>query len=83
MCGFRKTPLHTRLTSQLPGPGKWHMYELHVKHTLTSYLYHHRTGRKGPYAHYYVQIQPNGGSFVGKFSSVPLHRIAEDVAACR
>ncbi|KAL6711383.1 hypothetical protein ACN47E_005914 [Coniothyrium glycines] len=24
-----------------------------------------RTGRKGPYAHYYVQIQPNGGSFVG------------------
>ena len=25
-----------------------------------------RTGRKGPYAHYYVQIQPNGGSFVGK-----------------
>ena len=23
-----------------------------------------RTGRKGPYAHYYVQIQP-GGSFVG------------------
>jgi uncharacterized protein (DUF2461 family) len=25
-----------------------------------------RTGRKGPYAHYYVQIQPNGGTFVGK-----------------
>ncbi|KAF2830105.1 hypothetical protein CC86DRAFT_367973 [Ophiobolus disseminans] len=24
-----------------------------------------RTGRKGPYAHYYVQIQPGGGSFVG------------------
>ncbi|KAH7398908.1 hypothetical protein DE146DRAFT_755898 [Phaeosphaeria sp. MPI-PUGE-AT-0046c] len=24
-----------------------------------------RTGRKGPYAHYYVQIQPKGGSFVG------------------
>ncbi|KAH7361258.1 hypothetical protein BKA66DRAFT_514747 [Pyrenochaeta sp. MPI-SDFR-AT-0127] len=24
-----------------------------------------RTGRKGPYAHFYVQIQPNGGSFVG------------------
>ncbi|KAF1929323.1 uncharacterized protein M421DRAFT_419853 [Didymella exigua CBS 183.55] len=24
-----------------------------------------RTGRKGPYAAYYVQIQPNGGSFVG------------------
>ncbi|EMD96019.1 hypothetical protein COCHEDRAFT_1166796 [Bipolaris maydis C5] len=24
-----------------------------------------RTGRKGPYAHYYVQVQPNGGSFVG------------------
>jgi hypothetical protein len=27
-----------------------------------------RTGRKGPYAHYYIQIQPNGGSFVGKFT---------------
>ncbi|KAF1916790.1 hypothetical protein BDU57DRAFT_244520 [Ampelomyces quisqualis] len=26
-----------------------------------------RTGRKGPYAHYYIQIQPNGGSFVGGF----------------
>ncbi|EXJ80562.1 hypothetical protein A1O1_08708 [Capronia coronata CBS 617.96] len=24
-----------------------------------------RTGRKGPYAHYYVQIQPGGKSFVG------------------
>ncbi|KAF3008764.1 hypothetical protein E8E13_010251 [Curvularia kusanoi] len=24
-----------------------------------------RTGRKGPYAAYYVQVQPNGGSFVG------------------
>ncbi|XP_014560260.1 hypothetical protein COCVIDRAFT_89706 [Bipolaris victoriae FI3] len=24
-----------------------------------------RTGRKGPYAHYYVQVQPKGGSFVG------------------
>ncbi|KAF2190490.1 hypothetical protein K469DRAFT_559809 [Zopfia rhizophila CBS 207.26] len=24
-----------------------------------------RTGRKGPYAAYYVQIQPDGGSFVG------------------
>ncbi|KAF2036274.1 hypothetical protein EK21DRAFT_96220 [Setomelanomma holmii] len=24
-----------------------------------------RTGRKGPYAHYYVQVLPNGGSFVG------------------
>lgn len=24
-------------------------------------------GRKGPYAHYYVQIQPKGGSFVGEF----------------
>jgi hypothetical protein len=24
-----------------------------------------RTGRKGPYAHYYMQVQPNGGSFVG------------------
>jgi uncharacterized protein (DUF2461 family) len=27
-----------------------------------------RTGRKGPYAHYYVQIQPNGGTFVGKLA---------------
>jgi hypothetical protein len=27
-----------------------------------------RTGRKGPYAHYYIQIQPNGGSFVGEFN---------------
>jgi uncharacterized protein (DUF2461 family) len=26
-----------------------------------------RTGRKGPYAHYYVQVQPGGGSFVGEF----------------
>ena len=26
-----------------------------------------RTGRKGPYAAYYVQIQPNGGSFVGEY----------------
>ena len=26
--------------------------------------YRSRTGRKGPYAHYYLQIQP-GGSFVG------------------
>jgi uncharacterized protein (DUF2461 family) len=25
-----------------------------------------RTGRKGPYAAYYVQIKPNGGSVVGK-----------------
>jgi hypothetical protein len=25
-----------------------------------------RTGRKGPYAAYYVQIKPGGGSFVGK-----------------
>jgi hypothetical protein len=25
-----------------------------------------RTGRKGPYAHYYVQIQHGGGSFVGE-----------------
>ncbi|KAF2130839.1 hypothetical protein P153DRAFT_395258 [Dothidotthia symphoricarpi CBS 119687] len=24
-----------------------------------------RTGRKGPYASYYVQVQPDGGSFVG------------------
>ncbi|KAH6351607.1 hypothetical protein HBI37_037130 [Parastagonospora nodorum] len=24
-----------------------------------------RTGRKGPYAHYYIHIQPNDGSFVG------------------
>lgn len=24
-----------------------------------------RTGRKGPYAAYYVQVQPGGGSFVG------------------
>ncbi|KAF8472665.1 hypothetical protein BDZ91DRAFT_715557 [Kalaharituber pfeilii] len=24
-----------------------------------------RTGRKGPYAHYYLQIQPNGKSFAG------------------
>lgn len=28
-----------------------------------------RTGRKGPYAHYYVQVQPNGGSFVGMCTS--------------
>ena len=27
--------------------------------------YRSRTGRKGPYAAYYVQIQPGGGSFVG------------------
>jgi hypothetical protein len=25
-----------------------------------------RTGRKGPYAHYFIQIQPNGGTFLGK-----------------
>lgn len=25
-----------------------------------------RTGRKGPYAHYYVQIAPGNQSFVGK-----------------
>ncbi|RMZ74345.1 glycoside hydrolase family 92 [Pyrenophora seminiperda CCB06] len=25
-----------------------------------------RTGRKGPYAHYYIQVQPNGGSFVAE-----------------
>jgi uncharacterized protein (DUF2461 family) len=31
-----------------------------------------RTGRKGPYAHYYVQLQPSGGSFIGKFFRVPL-----------
>jgi len=30
-----------------------------------------RTGRKGPYAHYYVQIQPNGGSFVGRYATFP------------
>lgn len=28
------------------------------------------TGRKGPYAAYYVQIEPNGGSFVGKSYSL-------------
>jgi uncharacterized protein (DUF2461 family) len=27
-----------------------------------------RTGRKGPYAHYYVQIQYGGGSFVGELA---------------
>jgi uncharacterized protein (TIGR02453 family) len=31
-----------------------------------------RTGRKGPYAHYYVQVQPKGGSFVGMFDSLLL-----------
>jgi hypothetical protein len=25
-----------------------------------------RTGRKGPYAHYYIQVSPDGESFVGK-----------------
>ncbi|KAI4657753.1 uncharacterized protein J4E78_006141 [Alternaria triticimaculans] len=35
-----------------------------------------RTGRKGPYAHYYIQVQPNGGSFVGMFDS-PLFVFAE------
>lgn len=33
-------------------------------------------GRKGPYAHYYIQVQPNGGSFVGMFDS-PLFVFAE------
>ncbi|KAI4911071.1 hypothetical protein J4E90_007328 [Alternaria incomplexa] len=33
-------------------------------------------GRKGPYAHYYFQVQPNGGSFVGMFDS-PLFVFAE------
>lgn len=27
-------------------------------------------GRKGPYAHYYIQVQPKGGSFVGMFDSL-------------
>ncbi|KAF1835786.1 hypothetical protein BDW02DRAFT_495181 [Decorospora gaudefroyi] len=27
-----------------------------------------RTGRKGPYAHYYMQVQPGGGSFLGMCS---------------
>lgn len=31
-----------------------------------------RTGRKGPYAHYYVQISPNNGTFVGKCFTVAL-----------
>jgi len=25
-----------------------------------------RTGRKGPYAHYYLHLQPGGGSFFGE-----------------
>ena len=33
-----------------------------------------RTGRKGPYAHYYVQISPNNESFVGKCTSLLLRR---------
>lgn len=28
-----------------------------------------RTGRKGPYAHYYLHIQPDGGSFFGEIDS--------------
>ncbi|KAI8934879.1 hypothetical protein NX059_008553 [Plenodomus lindquistii] len=42
-----------------------------------------RTGRKGPYAHYYVQIQPNGGSFVGGGHWQPepaaLNRLRRDI----
>jgi hypothetical protein len=83
MCGSQKIPLRTRRIFQLPGPGKWSVYKLRVRYTLTSYLYRRRTGRKGPYAHYYVQIQPNGGSFVGKSSCVSLHHIAEEIATCR
>jgi uncharacterized protein (DUF2461 family) len=29
-----------------------------------------RTGRKGPYAHYYLHVQPDGGSFFGKTTHV-------------
>jgi len=41
-------------------------------------------GRKGPYAHYYIQVQPNGGSFVGMFDS-PLLCLRGDTraASCR
>jgi uncharacterized protein (DUF2461 family) len=27
-----------------------------------------RTGRKGPYAHYYLHLQPGGGSFFGEIN---------------
>ncbi|KAF2850997.1 hypothetical protein T440DRAFT_529753 [Plenodomus tracheiphilus IPT5] len=42
-----------------------------------------RTGRKGPYAHYYVQIQPDGGSFVGgghwQPDAVALSKLRRDI----
>lgn len=31
-----------------------------------------RTGRKGPYAHYYLHLQPDGGSFFGEIDT-PSH----------
>ena len=39
--------------------------ELKLNQTITYSPCRSRTGRKGPYAAYYVQIQPGGGSFVG------------------
>jgi uncharacterized protein (TIGR02453 family) len=32
-----------------------------------------RTGRKGPYAHYYLHIQPGGGSFFGMLLQIVLY----------
>lgn len=81
MCDFRPIPLHTRsvrqrssksaevrtlgnsLTLQLRGkrsvsPLKWEGH-------LTDH-YRSRTGRKGPYAKFYVQIGSGGTSLVGK-----------------
>lgn len=40
-----------------------------------------RTGRKGPYAVYYVQIKPNGGSLIGKFEKSLLF-LSADVMFC-
>ena len=67
-------PLCGRLSSGVSSGCKYHW----PSHYTTCRLRVHplmpcescSTGRKGPYAAYYVQIKPDGGSFVGK--SIPL-----------
>lgn len=62
--GCEDNQVVSRRTTTLRDAALYTTYCLYI-HLLT--LYHFAsTGRKGPYAAYYVQIEPNGGSFVGK-----------------
>jgi hypothetical protein len=51
--------------------GGTHHTTYHLRTDLLTLYHFSSTGRKGPYAGYYVQIEPNGGSFVGKYCFPP------------